>query len=189
MRTLTRTRDFLPSAHLKNPTRIRSPRFGVPLFGGSRVLPPEGGTPNEIFRYALSGFLFAVALALFTGASSLTAQQADATGQAVQTNETAAGQAEAEVAEGVSNAPTASNQSSGTIRHRRSRSQNALVVVGKDVELKEGESADAVVVIFGNAKIRGTVRDAVVVIGGDVDVQGGEVGDAVVAVLGSIRAG
>src|SRR5207253_8297535 len=51
-----------------------------------------------------------------------------------------------------------------------------------------GDSADAVVVIGGSAKIRGNVRDAVVVIGGDADVQG-EVRDAVVAVLGNVKVG
>src|SRR5204863_4375518 len=33
--------------------RLRLPRFGVPPLGGSRALPPEGGTPNGIFRQAL----------------------------------------------------------------------------------------------------------------------------------------
>jgi uncharacterized RDD family membrane protein YckC len=57
------------------------------------------------------------------------------------------------------------------------------------VELKAGETADAVVVIGGSIKIRGKVTDAVVAIAGDVDVEGGEVGDATVAVLGNVRAG
>ena len=41
-------------ACLKNPTEIHSLRFGVPPLGGSGVVPPKGGTPNAIFRHALS---------------------------------------------------------------------------------------------------------------------------------------
>src|SRR2546425_650592 len=49
---------FVPApilrAYLKNPTEIRSLRFGVPPLGGSGAVPPKGGTPNAIFRHALS---------------------------------------------------------------------------------------------------------------------------------------
>jgi uncharacterized RDD family membrane protein YckC len=62
-----------------------------------------------------------------------------------------------------------------------------IVVIGKDVELRAGQTAEAVVVIGGSAKIHGRVREAVVAVGGDVEVDG-EVGDAVVAVLGNIKA-
>jgi len=62
-----------------------------------------------------------------------------------------------------------------------------IVVIGKDAELKEGESAEAVVVIGGSAKIHGKVRDAAVAIGGDLDIDG-EVGEAAVAVLGNVNA-
>jgi uncharacterized RDD family membrane protein YckC len=62
-----------------------------------------------------------------------------------------------------------------------------IVVIGKDAELKEGESAEAVVVIGGSAKIHGKVREAAVVIGGDLDIDG-EVGDAAVAILGNVNA-
>ena len=62
-----------------------------------------------------------------------------------------------------------------------------IVVIGKDAELKEGESAEAVVVIGANAKIHGKVRQAAVVIGGDLDIDG-EVGDAAVAILGNVNA-
>jgi uncharacterized RDD family membrane protein YckC len=62
-----------------------------------------------------------------------------------------------------------------------------IVVIGKDAELKEGESAEAVVVIGGSAKIHGKVENAAVVIGGDLDVDG-EVGEAAVAVLGNVNA-
>ena len=66
--------------------------------------------------------------------------------------------------------------------------RDAIVVFGRDVELKADDSAEAVVVIGGSVKILGKVRSAVVAIGGDVVVEG-EVKDAVVAVMGSIRAG
>ena len=85
------------------------------------------------------------------------------------------------------------------------RDRNAIVVFGRNVELKAGDSAEAVVVIGGSAKIDGNVRDAVVAIGGNLDVKGrvgdaavavggsinadGEVGDAVVAVMGNVTAG
>src|SRR5204862_2627146 len=62
-----------------------------------------------------------------------------------------------------------------------------IVVIGKDAELKAGQSAEAVVVIGASAKIHGKVHDAVVVIGGDLDVDG-EIGDAAVAVLGNVTA-
>ncbi len=64
--------------------------------------------------------------------------------------------------------------------------RQAVVVFGKNAELKSNEVAEAVVVIGGSAKVSGKVRDAVVTIGGDAEVDG-EVGDAVVAVLGSIK--
>jgi uncharacterized RDD family membrane protein YckC len=68
------------------------------------------------------------------------------------------------------------------------RRGNPLVVVGHDVELKEGDSAEAVVVIFGSAKIYGKVHGAAVVIFGNLEVEG-EVGDAAVAVMGNIKVG
>lgn len=74
-------------------------------------------------------------------------------------------------------------------QHGNARHHEALVVFGKDVELKSNETAEAVVVIGGSAKVRGQVRDAVVVIGGDAKLEGAEVGDAVVAVLGGVNIG
>jgi uncharacterized RDD family membrane protein YckC len=70
-------------------------------------------------------------------------------------------------------------------RKRHERSQ-PLVLIGQDAELKAGESAEAVVVIGGSAKVHGKVRDAAVVIGGTLEVDG-EVGDSVVAVLGDVH--
>jgi hypothetical protein len=66
--------------------------------------------------------------------------------------------------------------------------RQAVVVFGRDAELKANESAEAVVVIGGSARVLGKVRDSVVTIGGDADVQG-EVGNTVVAVMGSVKAG
>jgi len=62
-----------------------------------------------------------------------------------------------------------------------------LISIGRDVELKAGQTAEAVVVIWGNAKINGKVRQAVVAIGGDLDIYS-QVGDAAVAVFGNIKA-
>src|SRR2546425_2934378 len=53
---------FVPApslrAYLKNPTEIRSLRFGVPPLGGSGAVPPKGGAPNAVFRHALRGLWF-----------------------------------------------------------------------------------------------------------------------------------
>ena len=65
--------------------------------------------------------------------------------------------------------------------------QGPLVAFG-DVVLKEGDTAEAVVSIFGSAKVHGHVRNAAVAIWGNVEVDG-QVDDSAVAVLGSVRAG
>lgn len=74
----------------------------------------------------------------------------------------------------------ATNQTYTGVRH------DAIVVFGKDVELKVGDSADTVVVIGGSAKILGKCNE-VVVIGGDLEVSG-EVRRSSVVVLGTLRA-
>jgi uncharacterized RDD family membrane protein YckC len=61
-----------------------------------------------------------------------------------------------------------------------------IVLFGQNAELKTNETAEAVVVIGGSAKIHGHVREAVVVIGGNLEVDG-EVGEAVVAVFGNVH--
>lgn len=83
---------------------------------------------------------------------------------------------------------SASDDVDRTAAPKKGIDRDAIVVFGRDVELKADDSAETVVVIGGSAKILGKVRDAVVAIGGDVVVEG-EVKDAVVAVMGSIRAG
>ena len=108
----------------------------------------------------------------------------------VVTNGGAGDQAAAEASDTATNEPD-SDSSHGRgvrMRHRGGLNHNPRVVIGHDFELKEGETAETVVVIGGSAKIKGKVSDAVVAIGGDIDVDG-EVGDAAVAVMGSVRAG
>ena len=61
-----------------------------------------------------------------------------------------------------------------------------LVVFGQNVEVKAGETKEAVVVIGGSAKVHGKVTEAVVVIGGKAEISG-EVGDAVVSVFGGVQ--
>src|SRR5262249_55483773 len=63
--------------------------------------------------------------------------------------------AETNASEGEENAPTS--------RGRHGVRHDAVVSIGKPVELKAHDSADAVVVIGSDAKIRGKARDAVVV--------------------------
>ncbi|MBC8096988.1 MAG: RDD family protein [Akkermansiaceae bacterium] len=64
----------------------------------------------------------------------------------------------------------------------------AVVAFGKNAELKAGDSAEAVVAIFGSARSEGRVSDSVVAVLGNAYVNG-EVRDSVVAVLGSVRLG
>jgi uncharacterized RDD family membrane protein YckC len=92
----------------------------------------------------------------------------------------------------VSNAPalTATNEgaaTNGTPDNEGANDVQPIVLFGQNAELKAGDSAEAVVVIGGSAKIHGHVREAVVVIGGNLEVDG-EVGEAVVAIFGNIHA-
>jgi len=48
-----KTADARLRVCLKNSPGIRGFRFGVPPLGGSKLAPPEGGTPNGILRHAL----------------------------------------------------------------------------------------------------------------------------------------
>lgn len=66
--------------------------------------------------------------------------------------------------------------------------REAVISIGRSVEIKADESAETVVVIGGSAKIDGRVAEAVVVIGGDIEMNG-EAGDTVVAVLGNLTVG
>jgi uncharacterized RDD family membrane protein YckC len=66
--------------------------------------------------------------------------------------------------------------------------RSAVVSIGKDVEVKAGETAQDVVVIGGSAKVLGDVDEDVVIVGGDAEVDG-DVGGNVVTVMGDARLG
>ncbi len=86
-------------------------------------------------------------------------------------------------------AAAAGNQPPRTEKRKPARiDRQAIVVTGRDAELKADESAEVIVVLGGSAKVHGKVRQYVVVIGGDIEVDG-EVDDNVVAILGSVRIG
>lgn len=67
----------------------------------------------------------------------------------------------------------------------RRASSNERVSFGSNSTLAQGESAQAVVSIFGSSTSAGEVSDAVVSIVGSSRVTGGTVGDAVVSVMGN----
>ncbi len=115
---------------------------------------------------------------------SIRAQDAGIT-KAVQTNDQPA-EATESVAD--STASISTNETTDWSWRRGKIHRNALVSIGHDVELKEGETAEAVVVIGASAIVRGKVRDAAVAIGGNLDIEG-EVGEAAVAVMGDVKAG
>jgi len=84
--------------------------------------------------------------------------------------------------------PTAENEESTVVVESRGVSRDAMVVTGKNAELKRGETANVVVVIGGSAKIDGRVTDTVTVIGGNAEING-EVDHEVVAVMGNVIVG
>ena len=122
------------------------------------------------------------ALALSLIAAPVHAQQADTT-PAGDTPK-----AEESIDTNADGKTSTTNDVAESSRDRHGLHLDALVVFGHDVELKRGETAEAVVVIGGSAKIRGKVHGSVVSIGGDVNVEGGEIEDEAVAVMGGIRA-
>jgi uncharacterized RDD family membrane protein YckC len=79
------------------------------------------------------------------------------------------------------------NDDAGASKKRGIR-REAIVSIGQDAELKEGDSTSQVIVIGGSAKIAGAVDRDVVVIGGDVEIDG-DVGDNVVVVMGTVHLG
>ncbi len=112
--------------------------------------------------------------------------QAAESDRAVQTNSASIAAQTAEQPDG-SNAPVASTNDDFPGKGQARSQRAAIVSFGRDVELKAGDSAEAVVVIFGSAKVHGKTRDAVVAIFGNIDIDG-EAGDAVVAVMGNVKA-
>jgi uncharacterized RDD family membrane protein YckC len=106
---------------------------------------------------------------------------------AVGTNVTGLPGVMAEAADQDTNGPAAAVTDDGPAQRQGSRGldRGPLVSIGHDVELKAGESAECVVVIFGSARVHGKVRDAAVAVLGDLEIDG-EVGDAAVTVLGDL---
>jgi uncharacterized RDD family membrane protein YckC len=92
----------------------------------------------------------------------------------------------------VSNAPVSGSKDYNLInlsRHQNDESggqPQPIVMFGRNVELKAGDTADVIVVIGGSAKVHGKVRQDVVTIGGSSEVDG-EVGQNVVAIAGSVH--
>ncbi len=91
---------------------------------------------------------------------------------------------QAEASEIITN--VAASPEAAPITGKAGHQRGPMVVWGHDVELKEGEEAETVVVIGGNARVHGKVDSAVVAIFGDIDLSG-KVRESTVAVLGSIR--
>jgi uncharacterized RDD family membrane protein YckC len=124
-------------------------------------------------------------------ASRVTAQETDVAAdpqKSALTNNLADGPNPAEAADAGSNAPAsaATNEAATNQEGGRVGRPQPIVMFGQNVELKAGDSAEAVVVIGGSAKVHGKVRQAVVTIGGSSEVDG-EVGEGVVAVMGNVH--
>lgn len=140
--------------------------------------------------------MLAIAGSLLLGAGAVTTPGAAASPResvpsaATVANDTTTGRVPVEADDAVSNTPAGvvTNEEVKPSGRRVASAGSVIVRFGQDVELKEGETAEVVVVIGGSATIRGKVTDAAVAIFGDVAVTG-EVRDAVVAVLGSVKAG
>ena len=122
---------------------------------------------------------------LLGGAGLLPAQETNpaATNLGAETNVVALTEADEPASDAV---VTNANKAPKQNWNRGRRQDDAMVVIGNDAELPADVERDAVVVIFGNANVKGEVRDAAVAILGNVSVSG-TVGDAVVAVLGNVR--
>jgi uncharacterized RDD family membrane protein YckC len=84
-------------------------------------------------------------------------------------------------------APAAATNEAVTNRETWSGGEpQPIIMFGRNVELKAGDTADVIVVIGGSAKVHGKVRQDVVTIGGGSEVDG-EVGQNVVAIAGSVH--
>ena len=95
---------------------------------------------------------------------------------------------EIEPAEGSNSVPVSTSHAVVKTR-RHGREQEALVSFGKSALLRSNETADVVVVLGGNAKVQGKVREAVVAVFGDVEIDGADVGQECVAVFGNVKVG
>ncbi|HEV2209302.1 MAG TPA: RDD family protein [Verrucomicrobiae bacterium] len=142
-------------------------------------------SPNYLTKHVIwaglvlaGGLYFQVGLQAQLSTSSEPGQPA----VSVATNtEPAAMQAEAPDTNSVA---AADSEPSRPWMHRR---PGPLVSVGHDVELKAGDTAEAVVVIGGHATVKGKTRAAVAVFG-DLDVEG-DVAENAVAVMGNVHIG
>jgi uncharacterized RDD family membrane protein YckC len=137
---------------------------------------------TSLFSLSATGLLLLAAV--ITGREANAAQQDADSQSGTPAGRVAAGQVQAEVTD----ASSTNQPANPTPPQEAGVNRQVMVVFGKNVELKAGDSAEVVVVLFGSAKIHGKVRNAAVAICGDIDVEGGEVGDAAVAVLGSVKA-
>jgi len=84
------------------------------------------------------------------------------------------------------NEPVDSKTWRRTLRTHHHSTGNEVVHVGGDAMLEKGQSADAVVAVFGSATSDGEVSDSVVSIFGNTKVNG-PVGDSAVAVGGNVK--
>src|SRR6266496_3876814 len=85
-------------------------------------------------------------------------------------------------------APTKESESNDEDKGHVWRGGRAVVIVGNDFVLKEDEVASDVVVVFGNATIKGRVSGDLVVVSGSANVSGKVEGD-LSTVLGSVTMG
>jgi len=83
-------------------------------------------------------------------------------------------------------APVDSKSWHRTLRTHHHSTGNEVVHVGGDAVLEKGQTADAVVAVFGSATSDGEVSDSVVSIFGNTKVNG-PVGDSAVAVGGNVK--
>jgi uncharacterized RDD family membrane protein YckC/cytoskeletal protein CcmA (bactofilin family) len=88
----------------------------------------------------------------------------------------------------VNQSPLMSQTADAGAPKRKGVHREAVVSIGQDAELKEGDSADQVVVIGGSAKIAGAVDQDVVIIGGDAEIDG-DIANDVVIVMGTVHLG
>jgi uncharacterized RDD family membrane protein YckC len=153
------------------------------------TLPAKAGKNRRAFRLRRIGRWLCCNLLAYGILGSLTLQAqpsepSNAPETVSKSTNTSSAQAE--------NPDTSSNTAASTVItdepvHLTGIHHEVIFSFGHDVELKAGDTAEAVVVIFGSAKIDGKVHDATVAVWGNLDIEG-ETQDAV-AVMGNLKAG
>jgi len=133
-------------------------------------------------RTWLTGILFA---GLLFWATAGARGQAPAADGATAFNEAPTNSSSVIAEEPAEGSTIATNVQGARAGGRKGVSRDAIVVTGRNAELKRGETAEVVVVIGGSAKIAGKVSDTVTVIGGNAEIDG-EVDHEVVAVMGDV---